>query len=313
MPPYSYRPPPSGRQYYPYEAPPPPPNSAFHYNDWHTALPLPNDFYVHACMTSPAAGFYSGRSPGRSPSPDEEPTTSQPAREEPKRSGKGKGAAQGTEGVRKEGGASKGEDKSTGKEIVKATPLRADAKTAQRREQWLVEIRLLISQIRVQLSTAYFVHKESLDAFNQHITEELKEFADDQTLIKLWVDKLRSTAKKYDGKRAREKPANFDTVTAQVRLCLKHLKSASEKKVPAVPGSEAKDVVIDSQTRVVVMAVEEALSWAETAGSSHHACEEAVEHLDRAYNFTDTDGNLWRALLDIPAASHSTSTGDTHS
>lgn len=167
------------------------------------------------------------------------------------------------------------------------------------REQRLVETRLLLNQLHKQLDTAYNVYKDVFDNF-QSQAEKLKDFANTDTLDKIWADMLRAEAKKREREAAKVKnnrSVDFDTVAAQVGLCLKHLRSAEREGLPAVPGCHKRNNSIEQELRSVISAVEEVMELATRAPADRLACEEMVPCLERAWSSTDTESSNWKVLL----------------
>ncbi|KAL0935340.1 uncharacterized protein CTRU02_209931 [Colletotrichum truncatum] len=174
-----------------------------------------------------------------------------------------------------------------------------DSKATHAREQRLVEIRLLLQQLHQQLGPAYTFYCENLDGFETQVSQ-LKEYADKETLNKIWADKLRAEIKSNEAgtqDRSATKAVYINTITTQVSLCLRHLRTAYEERLPQACASHEQDVIIEAQINIVIGAVEKVLSLASVASTDHHASKNIVASLDRARSLSDTSSELWKALL----------------
>lgn len=314
MPPYTYRPPPGRHQYY--ESPPPP--SAWHFNDWPSALP-PDSFYVHTWVTDRVPY---DRSPP--PPPHPHPMSTQTSENGSQPGDKGKGPAtqinngggtspRGGGGGRKKTSGGGGEGSSSGnndnsgsrsvknteKQIVKVTA--PDPNAALNRERRLVEIKLLLKQLHEQIKPAHEYCKKAFDQFAKQISS-LKDFADKETLDRIWADKRRAEARKANEAAAKSRQTataavDFITLAAQVNLCLKHLKVAMEETWPHVPVHQGQDAAFISQVSIVIGAVEEVTRLAQDFNTDHYASEDIVLCLEKAQNLTNTDSRLWQPLF----------------
>ncbi|KAF6837747.1 hypothetical protein CPLU01_02856 [Colletotrichum plurivorum] len=310
MPPYTYRPPPGRQQYY--ESPPPP--SAWHFNDWQSALP--ESFYVHTWVTdrvpyarSPPPAMSAQTSDTDSIKKDKHPATQTSNGGETSPRGRKKAGGGSSEGS--SGGNGSRSVQNTEKQIVRATA--PDPNAALHRERRLVEIRLLLQQLHEQIKPAHDYCKKRFEEFEGQISS-LKDFADKETLDKIWADKQRAEARKREEAAARNRQTAKDvdliTLTAQVNLCLKHLKVAKEETWPHVHGRQGQDASVASQVSIVISAVEEVTQLAQDFDTDHYAAEDIVPCLEKAQHLTDTDSGLWKALFKrTPTAGNNTESG----
>ncbi|CCF36525.1 hypothetical protein CH063_08075 [Colletotrichum higginsianum] len=185
--------------------------------------------------------------------------------------------------------------------IARRSPSGANPQVAIRlRERRLIETRLLLTQLHAQLETAYNVYKSLDDRFKKHC-DTVTSFANADTLDRVWTDMVQLELRQWEAQS--EKPADFDSVTAQIGLCLRHLQSAEKERLPPVPGFHEKNAVIERHIRKVIKDVEEIVELAERAHMNHDACGYLVWYLNRAWASSDPESVVWKGLLgNLPAA-----------
>ncbi|KAK2004740.1 hypothetical protein LX36DRAFT_649545 [Colletotrichum falcatum] len=185
--------------------------------------------------------------------------------------------------------------------IARSSTLGANPEVAIRlRQRRLIEVRLLLSQLHAQLETAYNLYKTLDDKFRTHC-DAIKDFASAGTLDKVWADMLQSGMKQDEAQA--ERPADFDSVMAQIGLCLRHLQSAEKDRLPSVHGLHERNAVIERQFKNVTKAVEEIVELGDRAHMDHIACGDFIWHLNRAWTAANPESVMWKSLLGkLPAA-----------
>ncbi|KZL84579.1 hypothetical protein CI238_07192 [Colletotrichum incanum] len=185
--------------------------------------------------------------------------------------------------------------------VASQSPPSANPQVAIRlRERRLVEIRLLLSQLHAQLETAHNVYKTLDNKFTKHC-DTVKNFANADTLDMIWADMLQLEMKQEEA--MTERPAGFDSVMAQIGICLRHLQSSEKDKLPSVPGLHERNSIIERQFKNVIRAVEDIVELAGRAHVDHVTCEEFIWHLNRAWTSANPESVVWKSLLGrLPAA-----------
>ncbi|EFQ25541.1 hypothetical protein CGRA01v4_02444 [Colletotrichum graminicola] len=185
--------------------------------------------------------------------------------------------------------------------ITRPSPLSANPEVAiHLRERRLIEVRLLLSQLHAQLETAYNVYKTIDDKFRTQCNA-VKSFVSADTLDKIWSDMVQSGMKQEEAQA--ERSADFDSVMAQIGLCLRHLQSAEKDRLPSVHGLHERNAIIERQFKNITKAVEEIVELGGRAHMDHLACGDLIWHLNRAWTAANPESVMWKSLLGkLPAA-----------
>ncbi|KZL64889.1 hypothetical protein CT0861_07502 [Colletotrichum tofieldiae] len=185
--------------------------------------------------------------------------------------------------------------------VARESPPSGNPQAAIRlRERRLIEIRLLLSQLHAQLETAYNVYKTLDNKFKKYCNT-VKGIANADTLDRIWADMLQLEMRQQEA--LTERPADFDSVMAQLGLCLRHLQFSEQHRLPSVPGLHERNATIERQFKNVTKAVEEIVELAERAHLDHLACGEFIWHLNRAWTSANSESVVWKSLLGrLPAA-----------
>ncbi|OHE97426.1 hypothetical protein CORC01_07208 [Colletotrichum orchidophilum] len=187
--------------------------------------------------------------------------------------------------------------------LVRQAPRDTDA-DERAREGRLLEVRLVLNQMRSQLDTAHKVHNNAFKKFQKNAAK-IRVFASQTTLNRLWVDMLSKDAEERqteaDEKRTSPAP-NSSTVVAQVKVCLKSLERAEINNLSPASTFHDKDSKARHHFKIIIDAVKEAVDLADKAPKDHLACQDLVERLDRARILANTQSEIWKPLLrDLPA------------
>ncbi|KAK1975983.1 hypothetical protein LZ30DRAFT_735924 [Colletotrichum cereale] len=185
--------------------------------------------------------------------------------------------------------------------VARSSPLDANPEVAIRlRKRRLIEVRLLLSQLHAQLETAYNVYKTLNDKFSTRY-DAVKGFVNADTMDRIWTDMLQAGMKQEETQA--ERSADFDSVMAQIGLCLRHLQSAEKDRLPSVHGLHERNAIIERQFKNVIKAVEEIVELAARAHVDHIFCRVFIWNLNRAWTAANPESDVWKGLLGkLPAA-----------
>ncbi|TEA22529.1 hypothetical protein C8034_v009911 [Colletotrichum sidae] len=254
---YHHRSPPTGRGYqyqYQSQSQSQSPRSVWHLKDVHQ---LPEHLTIF--LATPDLDFQAN---------DRSPTGVMP-------SGSGSG----------EGSSTKTRNSPT-KEVVKAKrPARADGEEVRQHEQRLIELRLLLDHLYIELGKAHDFYQKKSKAFTDGLGT-LKEYVDKDTLDRMWAENLRA-----------DETTDINTLATQISFCFDTLKTAARSK-----WSKTKFSVVENQIQVVISLVEVVTELTRSAVSDHCAMDDMLPILEEAMGFADTQSNFWKSRFRVTPA-----------